>query len=129
MSAALGFFRTFVAERLKTFDMSQINKKSIYRVVTAASTNAAVVKAGPAEVSGLVVANATAGNYLKVYDKATTPNQNDTPLLTILLAEGVNVLPGRVQTENGLSVRVVAAAADNGITVAAAGQIVQLLYV
>lgn len=107
--------------------MSMINKLSVYRVVTAADTNAAVVKSGPAVVQGLIVAGSSS-EFLKIYDKATVPDENDTPLLTIALSDGMTELAERIQTENGLSVRVTGAVGDTDTTSATASQVIQLLY-
>jgi hypothetical protein len=104
-----------------------------YRVVAAASTNAALIKEGPAEVVGVILANtAAAVKYVKLYDKATAPDQNDTPIFTFALPAGRTEdisLPARLDTENGLGIRITNLPADNDNTaVTAVDVIAHILY-
>lgn len=58
-----------------------------YKLVSAATTNANVVKAGQGTVYGIQAYNVNASaRYLKFYDKATAPTVGtDTPVKTILI--------------------------------------------
>lgn len=116
--------------------MSDRRAVSTYRLISAASANATLVKAGPAELHGIVAANLNAAvRYLKLYDKATAPSGSDTPKLTIPLTGGstmpvVVVMPDKpVDFPLGLGLRIVTGIADNDNTSTAANeQLVNLLY-
>lgn len=59
---------------------------SMYTLVSAATTNATVVRAGAARLQGIQCFNINAAAaYLKLYDKATTPSEADTPVKVILI--------------------------------------------
>lgn len=92
---------------------------STYRVPAAAgSTNAAVIKASAARLHKLHV-NGAAGQaiYVKLYNKATTPSEADTPVFTIAVTDGpvTHDFGGHVFSA-GLGVRAVLNAADNDTT-------------
>lgn len=55
-----------------------------YRVVAAASTNAALIVAGPVEYRGHYVSNTSDEfRYVHLYNKASAPGGGDIPLVTI----------------------------------------------
>jgi len=57
------------------------------KLVSAASTNATVIKAGPGTIGYLAVSSVNAAaRYLKLYDKATAPTVGtDTPIHTFII--------------------------------------------
>ena len=75
------------------------------------------VKAGAGEVGGWCLSNNTGSvRYVKLYDKATTPTQADTPKMTLMLPANclANVLaPAGVDFINGIGVRCSTGVADN----------------
>src|SRR5262249_50944180 len=75
---------------------------SVARVVSAASTNATVVKASAGQVYGWFLSNTNAAaRYCKIYNKATAPTVGtDVPILTLLIPAG-----GAANTEfsNGIA--------------------------
>lgn len=109
------------------------NKQKIYRKVASADTNAAVIKTGPADLNGYSLTNASASNgvFVKIYDMATTPDENDTPILTIGAPAGESlnfIFPGRIATAVGLSIRMTGAAGDTDTTALTAGDIIAQLF-
>jgi hypothetical protein len=88
---------------------------SVSRIVSAAnSENATVVKASAGRVH-LVHVTGAAGHaiYLKLYNKATTPSEADTPVFTLAIVDGVCTfdLGGHV-FNTGIALRCVVNAAD-----------------
>lgn len=62
---------------------------TMHSLISAASVNATVVSATPGQIYGLQVFNLNAAaRYLKLYDKATTPAQTDTPVKRLLIPGG-----------------------------------------
>jgi len=116
--------------------MSDRRAVTTYRRIGTANTNAAVVKAAPADLHGVIASNVNAAVvYLKLYDKATTPTESDTPKLTLALMGGtVGPISGfaiekPVKFETGLAMRLVGGVADNSTTAVSANeQVVHLLY-
>lgn len=112
-----------VAEQLP--DVSAVARLA----ASAATTNATVALAAPGYIYHINGTNAAATrNYLKLYNKATTPSESDTPLITFALgASGVfnfNLPP--LLFDTGISYRLVTGAADNNTTAVAANDIVAL---
>lgn len=110
-------------------------KLKVYRRIATADTNAAVIKSGSTELKGwaLYGATATAGDnfFVKLYDKATVPDETDAPILTLVLHNRVNhteEIPGRLVLENGLAIRITGALADNDTTALAAGDMVANIF-
>jgi len=96
---------------------------------SAATTNATLVRTGPAQVFHIVATNISASvRYLKIYNKATAPTVGtDTPILTFPIPAGsyVNVpstLSG-IYFNLGIGYAITGAAADSDITVIAAGDV------
>jgi hypothetical protein len=105
----------------------------VSRLVSAATTNATVVKAGPGKLFGWVASNTNAAaRYLKIYDTATAPTVGTTvPKLTILLraggSESYNTRDGIVFA-TGISFALTSGVADNDTgAVSAAEHVVHLL--
>lgn len=105
----------------------------VYSAIFAGNTNAALISAGECHLSGFTVAHVDATPvYIKFYDKATAPDENDTPFYRLMIpansvaanGSGSNVtLPEPRRCTNGLGVRVVTGIADNstGATTASEG--------
>lgn len=113
-------------------------RASVYRRISTANTNAAVIKATPGRVHGGLLFNVNAAaRYLKLYNKATAPDENDTPVLTILIpgntaGAGVafDLSEIDVPFSAGIAMRLVTGMADNNTgAVAASEQVVNLFYV
>lgn len=94
------------------------------------STNAAVVAAREGVVKVIEGYNARGSAvYLKLYDKATTPDENDTPRKTIYLPASAYFLREYgegIEFANGISYRMTTAAADNSTAALTANDILNL---
>lgn len=108
-----------------------------YSLIGANTSNATVVKASAGRVGALVGFNLAATPvYLKVYDKATTPDQNDTPKLRLMIPGNTAgagfvypVPPGGLTFLNGISFRLVTGVGDTDNTAVAANeQLINLGY-
>ena len=108
---------------------------STYHLISAASTNAAAVKASPGLVCGyyLVNLNTVAFRFVKIYNKASSPTVGtDVPRLTLgvpsLSAANIAfTLPLAFETGIAIALTTGAADADSG-AVAAAEVVVNLYY-
>ena len=97
-----------------------------YNVVTAASTNSAVVKATAGTLYEITISNPTAtAAYVKLYNKTTAPTVGtDVPVLTQAVAAGATValsfgqVGKRFATGIGIACTAAAAATDTGVSVA-----------
>ncbi len=106
------------------------------RTISAATTNATVVKAAPAQLVGWSLSNVNAAvRYLKLYNKATAPTVGtDVPLLTISLPLGgvpvTNVFDDAgIGFSAGLSFALTTGLADADTAAVAASEIiVQIFY-
>lgn len=106
-----------------------------FRVVTSASANAALIKAGAATLYGYCFANTSSGwRYVHLYDSATVPTMGTTPDARIIaLPPNSSVAYGAtdigVAFLSGLSIAVTTAAAalDNTVATVAAGDVVGML--
>lgn len=100
----------------------------VHRLPSAAgSTNATVVSVTPTRIYHMNCHNAAAGvRYIKLYNKATTPAETDTPLITIALVASVpreiNFLTP-IEFTTGLAYRMVTGAADNDTNAVTAADI------
>lgn len=100
-----------------------------YRLLSAASTNATLVRASRGMVHGLVASNTNAAvRYLKLYDKATAPTVGtDSPSMTIALPPGQTIspqIPAGVAFEKGIGLATTAGVADADTAAVAANEIV-----
>ena len=102
---------------------------SISRVISAATTNATSAKASAGQVFGAYLSNVNASpRYLKLYNKATTPDENDTPVWRMAIpgntagAGLAKTFPNGLAFGTGISYRLVAAVADNGTTAVSANE-------
>lgn len=97
-----------------------------YNVVTAASTNSAVVKATAGTLYEITISNHTAtAAYVKLYNKTTAPTVGtDVPVFTQAVAAGATValsfgqVGKRFATGIGIACTAAAAASDTGVSVA-----------
>ena len=104
--------------------------KSTDRLLSAANTvNATIVKATPGVIFSIEGFNAATITYLKLYDKATTPDENDTPKRTIYLPASLRfqIDFGRgLNFVNGISYRMTTAGADNSTAAVAAAAVLAM---
>jgi hypothetical protein len=107
---------------------------SLFRLVTAATTNLTRVRQGGGMFAGGNVVNTSASIiYIKLYNSDIAPTVGTTvPALTIQCAASVNTPLGQMMFEdvafnNGIWVAVTGAAADNDATAVGANIIVQIL--
>ena len=105
-----------------------------YSIATAASTNAAIVKASAAILTEVTISNVTAATiYVKLYNKATAPTVGtDVPMLTIPVAAGaflpVNFAPIGKRFLTGLGTAVTAGAAATDPAAVTAGAQIHITY-
>jgi hypothetical protein len=98
-------------------------------LVSAASTNATVVKASAGAVYAIFASNANAAwRYLKIYNKATAPTVGtDTPVITIGIPPNDTVshtLPGGHTNTAGIGIALTTESTTAGTTAVAANEIV-----
>lgn len=110
------------------------------RVLAAASTNATVLKTGGSHLRGVYGYTIDATPvYVKFYDKAITPDENDTPVFVFVIPAATTATLGSVNNvllpdpgitfEEGLAYRIVTGIADNDTgAVSAAEVIVNIAY-
>ena len=111
-----------------TANQGTLTVGTTYNAVTAASTNAAVVKASAGALYELTVSNVTATPvFVKFYNKATAPTVGtDVPVLTVPVAANTTVpvqfgiVGKRFATGIGIAVTAGAAATDTAAAVAGA---------
>lgn len=106
-----------------------------YRVLSANTTNDALVKTGGRALQSILVYNTGTIAFVKLYNKATTPTVGtDTPIMTIpVTATTGQVLltfPAGISFDLGIGIGITGAIADNDTTAVAANQVtVNLQYV
>ena len=114
---------------------STVTGTSVNKLVTAATTNAAVIKATAARVYGYHYTNNTAATkYVRLYNKATAPTVGtDSPAVVIPIAPNASVLVDHtipITFATGLGISVTGGFADNDATVTAVGDVVgHLLWI
>lgn len=103
---------------------------SFHKAASLNTTNATVVKASGGVLGLLAIVHIGTGSsdvrYLKMYDKATTPSQADTPILTfaIYARERMDLLPATgLKFQNGISYRMTTNYADNDNTAVGANEL------
>lgn len=106
---------------------SIVGAASRYRVQSAATNNAAVIKAGAGNVYGIPVSNNTGSAvYLKFFDMATSPTVGtDTPIATFLLPAGGHapLLIVPLAFTVGIAIGIVTGKADSDNTAVGAGDV------
>lgn len=101
---------------------------TVYRLISAATTNGNLVRTQGGRVAGWVITNtAASARYVKLYDKATSPTVGtDVPVVTIgLPANGRSefAVPGNFSFANGIGIGITGAAADSDTTAVAANDV------
>ena len=102
---------------------------SVSRLVAANTTNATLLKGGPAVLLGVTVTNAgAAARYVKTYNKATAPTVGtDVPVQVFGLAAGVSQTysyPNGYPYSIGLGFGIVNLPADSDTTAPTAGDVI-----
>jgi hypothetical protein len=103
---------------------------SVHRLVSAAgSVNATLISAGNKSLLGVIGYNAAAAaRYIKFYNKATAPDENDTPVLTLPVAAtsriDIDLSKYNLDFSLGLGYRMTTAAADNSTAALTAADVV-----
>jgi ribonuclease HII len=102
--------------------------QNTHRLLSAAnSVNATSVTTTPTTVTGIDGFNAGTITYLKLYDKATAPDENDTPRRTIYIAANTSFrYDFTLLFTRGLAYRMTTAGADNSTAAVAAAAILAL---
>jgi len=106
---------------------------STYHAISAASTNAAVVKASAGVVTGYYISNRSSGfRAVKLYNKATSPTVGtDTPrvVLDIPFESAANIaLDPPLAFETGIGIAIVTGIADSDATAVGANEVAVSLY-
>lgn len=96
--------------------------------VSAATTNANLVKAGPGAISAVVACNTSAAwKYLKVFNKATAPVPGtDTPIFNIGIPPGSSIalqLPAALRCSAGIGIAITGGSALLDATAVAVGDV------
>lgn len=107
---------------------------SNYNLVTAASTNLALVKSTAGTLNEITVFNHTAATiYVKLYNKATAPVSTDVPIMVIPVAAGALYTWEFGQMGKrfllGIGIGVTGGVANNDATAVAAGALINATYV
>ena len=117
-----------------TISAATPSNSTTYLLTTAATTNAAFIKASAGNIYALALSNPGAtAVYVKLYNKTTAPNVGtDNPVMTIPVAAGARVVEafGTMGTRftTGLAIAVTAAMPATDTTVATAGVQVVISY-
>lgn len=111
--------------------VTPVGGASRYRIVSDASDNATLVKGSAGKLYGYYLASIDATDvFLKIYDIAEAPDENDTPILTIPVVGG-NASWGSAERDfwecgiglsNGLGFRITTALADDDTGAVAADE-------
>lgn len=104
--------------------------QSTHRLLSAANTvNATLIAAVPATITGIGGYNAGTVTYLKLYDIAEAPDENDTPRQTIYLPANATFrfeFAAGLIFGKGIGYRMTTAAADNSTAAVASGAVLAL---
>lgn len=104
----------------------------VKKVISAATTNATVVKASPGVLLSLYVTNTNAADrFLKLYNKATAPTVGtDVPVMTINLHENSAeswTIPAGINFSAGISYAITTGVADADVAAVGANDVVATL--
>lgn len=108
----------------------------VARLVSAATTNATLVKALPGQVYGWYMSNTSASPvYIKLYDKATAPTVGtDVPKMTLMIPGNTSGVGANCNYEQGIEFLLgigygtVTGAADSSTTAVGANEVVLNLF-
>lgn len=111
------------------------NGASYHKLISAATTNATLVKSGAGKIAGGSFANTSASwRYVKFYNKNTAPVAGtDTPVITLAVQPGARLDLGQVFDQyglrfgTGLGYAITGAPADNDATAIGAGEVIVAL--
>lgn len=112
-------------------------RASVFHHKSTANVNATVIKAKAGRVHAIYAHNLNAAvRYLKLYDKATTPAETDTPVVVLPIpgnAAGAGFVLDlsdiEIPFDNGIGMRLTTGLADNNTgAVAANEQVINLFY-
>lgn len=114
-------------------DFPRSQSASSYHVISAASANAANVKAGPGVVTGYFLVNtAAAFRYVKLYNTAGTPTAGSgTPreVYGIPAASSANInFDPPIAFETGIGITIVTGIADSDATAVGANEVAVTLH-
>lgn len=106
---------------------------SVQKLISAATTNATLVKSSAGRVYGYQLANTSASwRYVKFYNKATAPTVGtDVPLHTLPLAPNTTTdlnLTIPITHATGIGIAVTGSPADNDATAIGAGEVVGTIF-
>lgn len=92
-----------------------------------------VVYAAPGHLFGWHISNQNANEvYVKIYDKATAPDENDTPRMTITIDQTSGYssveISGGIFFNNGISVRATTGVSDGDTAAPAANDVVANIF-
>jgi hypothetical protein len=112
--------------------MAMAEDLSTYRSLSVLATGL-VVKAAAGRICGGILANANAAaRFLKFYNKATAPDETDTPVLTVRLPIASTIMlsiPNGFVFTTGISIRATTGIADNDTGAPSANDVsVNLFY-
>lgn len=110
---------------------AQENFTSRFKLISAATTNSTLIRAGVAKLGWLVVGNVGATvAYVKLYDKATAPTVGtDVPFATYMVPGSTTggvpqVIPVRLPIQLGLGLAITGLPTDADATAVALAQVV-----
>lgn len=104
---------------------------SVKHLVSAASTNATVVKASPGRLVGWHIYNANAAaRKIAFHDTASTPTAGSSVYFSIVVpaTSQVQMPPAAVDFASGIAFTTVTEAADNGTTAVGSGDLIINLF-
>lgn len=110
---------------------AQENFTSRFKLISAATTNATLIRTGVAKLGWLIVGNVGATvAYVKLYDKATAPTVGtDVPFATYMIPGSTTggvpqIIPVRLPVQLGLGLAITGLPADADATAVALAQVV-----
>lgn len=113
---------------------AQENYSSRFKLISANSTNATLVRAGVAKLGWLIVGNVVGTvAYVKIYDKATAPTVGtDAPIMTFMIPGSTTggspqIIPLYLPINLGIGIAVTGLPADSDTTAVALAQVVLTL--
>lgn len=114
-------------------DNSKALAADTYHVISAASTNAASIKASAAQVTGWALTNTSAAmKYVKLYNKAASPTVGtDVPRITFGIppTSAANIVwEPPLAFETGLAIAITGGVADSDATAVAASDVAAQIF-
>ena len=133
ISTTLGANTALIGDVGAQYRANATGAASISKVLSAATTNATVVKASAGRVIGWSIVNTTAAiKYLRLYNKTTAPTVGtDSPVSVIPIpANGIATVshPGGIGFATGIGYSITGASPDLDATATAVGDVVGSIY-